>query len=164
MEQEYDAMVGDTTIILNRSLLVDFTLPYTESGVQMVVPLREKWRMSLWVFLKPIESILWGAMLAVFLSTGLVIWLTERRDSTYFGGNNAGKQFVNIAYFSFQALLSVPKGELNRTNKRMSLIILFYGYLETNRQLLLKKLQKFMKKKCNVNKNKELYCRMLDIQ
>nr|POE85277.1 glutamate receptor 2.1 [Quercus suber] len=35
--QKYDAVVGDTTIVSNRSLYVDFTLPYTESGVSMVV-------------------------------------------------------------------------------------------------------------------------------
>ncbi|XP_038981733.1 glutamate receptor 2.2-like [Phoenix dactylifera] len=31
-----DAVVGDVTIIANRSLYVDFTLPYTESGVSML--------------------------------------------------------------------------------------------------------------------------------
>lgn len=127
-------MIGDTTIILNRSMFVDFTLPYTESGVQMVVPTRENWSKSLWVFMKPIEPVLWVAILAVFLLTGVVIWFVERKDSRYFGGN-AGKQLVNIAYFNFQALiLSVPKGELSRTNTRMSLFFCFLIgiYVETN--------------------------------
>ena len=35
--QVYDAVVGDTTIVANHSLYVDFTLPYTKSGVSMVV-------------------------------------------------------------------------------------------------------------------------------
>ncbi|URE08206.1 hypothetical protein MUK42_04415 [Musa troglodytarum] len=35
--QKYDAVVGDVTIRANRSLYVDFTLPFTESGVSMVV-------------------------------------------------------------------------------------------------------------------------------
>lgn len=116
VEQKYDAMVGDTTIILNRSTFVDFTLPYTESGVQMVVPTRENWSKSLWVFIKPIDTRLWIAILVVFLVTGFVIWLVERGDSSYFGGDNsAGKQFVNVAYFNLQAFFSVPKGELHRT-------------------------------------------------
>ncbi|CAL8090470.1 unnamed protein product [Prunus armeniaca] len=34
----FDAVVGDTTFRGNRSLYVDFTMPYTESGVVMVVP------------------------------------------------------------------------------------------------------------------------------
>ncbi|KAG2643579.1 hypothetical protein PVAP13_2KG345002 [Panicum virgatum] len=106
--KKYDAMVGDTTIIINRSSYVDFTLPYTESGVQMIVPMKENWSTSLWIFLKPIEPILWVAFLAVFVFTGFVIWLVEHKESRDFGGS-AGKQLVNIAYFSFQALLAVPK-------------------------------------------------------
>lgn len=106
--KKYDAMVGDTTITINRSSYVDFTLPYTESGVQMVVPMKKNWNSSLWVFLKPIEPILWAAFLSVFIFTGFVIWLVEHKESRDFGGG-AGKQFVNIAYFCFQALLVVPK-------------------------------------------------------
>ncbi|OQU89539.1 hypothetical protein SORBI_3002G209000 [Sorghum bicolor] len=106
--KKYDAMVGDTTIIINRSLYVDFTLPYTESGVQMVVPMKKNWSTSLWVFLKPIEPILWAAFLSVFVFTSFVIWLVEHKESRDFGGS-AWKQLVNIAYFSFQALLAVPK-------------------------------------------------------
>ncbi|XP_066392487.1 glutamate receptor 2.4-like [Miscanthus floridulus] len=106
---KYDAMVGDTTITINRSLYVDFTLPYTESGVQMIVPMKKNWSMSLWVFLKPIEPILWAAFLVVLVFTGFVIWLVEHKESRDFGGS-AWRQLVNIAYFSFQALLAVPKG------------------------------------------------------
>ncbi|KAJ6373284.1 hypothetical protein OIU76_027591 [Salix suchowensis] len=36
--RKYDAVVGDTTIVFNRSSYVDFTLPYMESGVSMIVP------------------------------------------------------------------------------------------------------------------------------
>ena len=39
--QVYDAVVGDITIVANRSLYVDFTLPYTESGVSMVVLVKD---------------------------------------------------------------------------------------------------------------------------
>jgi hypothetical protein len=35
--QKYDAVIGDTTIVANRSTYVDFTLPFSESGVLMVV-------------------------------------------------------------------------------------------------------------------------------
>ncbi|GJN33930.1 hypothetical protein PR202_gb22561 [Eleusine coracana subsp. coracana] len=75
--KKYDAMVRDTTIIIDRSLYVDFTLPYTESGVHMVVPMKENWNKSLWVFLKPIDPVLWAAILAVFLVTGFAIWILQ---------------------------------------------------------------------------------------
>ena len=41
MRQMFDAAVGDITIRENRFLSVDFTLPYTESGVFMLVPMKD---------------------------------------------------------------------------------------------------------------------------
>ncbi|XLT45211.1 hypothetical protein HN873_037815 [Arachis hypogaea] len=51
--QKYDVMVGDITILAKRSKFVDFTLPYTESGVQMVVAARQGREQSMWTFVKP---------------------------------------------------------------------------------------------------------------
>ncbi|KAJ0985058.1 hypothetical protein J5N97_003414 [Dioscorea zingiberensis] len=67
--QRYDAVVGDTTIIANRSLYVDFTLPYTESGVSMIVPIKEDKR-NMWIFLEPLTTDLWLGTLTFFFFTG----------------------------------------------------------------------------------------------
>ncbi|XP_047972412.1 glutamate receptor 2.2-like [Salvia hispanica] len=50
----YDIVAGDVTIVANRSQYVDFTLPYTESGVSMIVPLKDVKRKNAWIFLKPL--------------------------------------------------------------------------------------------------------------
>ncbi|KAL0897670.1 hypothetical protein Bca101_081631 [Brassica carinata] len=39
---KYDAVVGDTTILANRSSYVDFTFPYTKSGVGLIVPVEDQ--------------------------------------------------------------------------------------------------------------------------
>ena len=116
-------MVGDTTIVMNRSLYVDFTLPYTESGVQMVVPMKENWSKSFWIFVKPIENVLWAAILVVFVSTGFVVWLVEHKRNRHFGGN-AAQQFFNISYFSFQAIIATPRGEKKKFLKRICSFLL----------------------------------------
>ncbi|KAK3437307.1 hypothetical protein EUGRSUZ_C01871 [Eucalyptus grandis] len=59
--QNYDAVVGDTTILANRSLYVEFTLPYTESGIAMLVPYKDNKSKNAWVFLKPLTGDLWLA-------------------------------------------------------------------------------------------------------
>uniref|UniRef100_A0A2N9HUH7 Glutamate receptor n=1 Tax=Fagus sylvatica TaxID=28930 RepID=A0A2N9HUH7_FAGSY len=59
VHRNFDAVVGDTTIIANRSNFVDFTLPYTESGVSMIVPIKDSERKNAWVFLKPLTWDLW---------------------------------------------------------------------------------------------------------
>jgi ionotropic glutamate receptor len=121
VKQIYDAMVGDTTIVMDRSLYVDFTLPYTESGVQMVVPMKENWSKSFWIFVKPIENVLWAAILVVFVSTGFVVWLVEHKRNRQFGGN-AAQQFFNISYFSFQAIIATPRGEKKKVPQKNMLI------------------------------------------
>uniref|UniRef100_A0A2N9HB35 Ionotropic glutamate receptor C-terminal domain-containing protein n=1 Tax=Fagus sylvatica TaxID=28930 RepID=A0A2N9HB35_FAGSY len=58
--KNFDAVVGDTTIVANRSSYVDFTLPYYESGVSMVVSMKDNEKKNMWIFLKPLSWDLWG--------------------------------------------------------------------------------------------------------
>ncbi|KAK6927704.1 Receptor, ligand binding region [Dillenia turbinata] len=77
--QKFDAVAGDVTIIANRSLYVDFTMPYTESGVTMIVPIRDQRSKNAWVFLKPLTRDLWVTTGCFFIFIGFVIWLLEHR-------------------------------------------------------------------------------------
>ncbi|KAM7480976.1 hypothetical protein LguiB_005559 [Lonicera macranthoides] len=45
----FDAVVGDVTIRANRSLYADFTLPFTESGINMIVPVKDKKAKNAWL-------------------------------------------------------------------------------------------------------------------
>jgi len=102
--QKYDAVVGDTTIVANRSTYIDFTLPYSESGVSMVVLVKDNERNNFWIFLKPLSLNLWLATFATFIFTGLVIWALEHRINNEFRGP-PGKQLATIFWFSFSTLV-----------------------------------------------------------
>ncbi|XP_048574454.1 glutamate receptor 2.8-like [Triticum urartu] len=80
--QEYDIAVADITIRYNRSLYVDFTVPYTESGVGMIVPVKENVMKDVWLFLKPLSTEMWFGSIVLFMYTGVVVWLLE-----YLNGN-----------------------------------------------------------------------------
>ncbi|XP_044392690.1 glutamate receptor 2.8-like [Triticum aestivum] len=80
--QEYDIAVADITIRYNRSLYVDFTVPYTESGVGMIVPVKENVMKDVWLFLKPLSTEMWIGSIILFMYTGVVVWLLE-----YLNGN-----------------------------------------------------------------------------
>ncbi|CAK7354092.1 unnamed protein product [Dovyalis caffra] len=58
--KNYDAVVGDVSIVFNRSLHIDYTLPFTESGVSMIVPITDNKSKNAWVFLKPLTWDLWS--------------------------------------------------------------------------------------------------------
>ncbi|XP_044384577.1 glutamate receptor 2.8-like [Triticum aestivum] len=80
--QEYDIAVADITIRYNGSLYVDFTVPYTESGVGMIVPVKENVMKDVWLFLKPLSTEMWFGSIVLFMYTGVVVWLLE-----YLNGN-----------------------------------------------------------------------------
>ena len=96
-------MVGDTTIIANRSLYVDFTLPYTESGVSMIVPIRDS-KKNAWVFLKPLTWDLWVTSGCFFVFIGFVVWVLEHRINEDFRGPPA-HQVGTMFWFSFSTMV-----------------------------------------------------------
>ncbi|XP_044947622.1 glutamate receptor 2.8-like [Hordeum vulgare subsp. vulgare] len=75
--QKYDMAVADITIRYNRSLYVDFTVPYTETGVGMIVPVKENMNTDMWLFLKPLSTTMWFGTIMFFMYTGVVVWLLE---------------------------------------------------------------------------------------
>ena len=101
--QKYDAVVGDITIVARRSLYVDFTLPYMESVVSMLVLEKDDESKNLWIFLKPLSINLWLTTGVAFIFTGLVIWVLEHRVNTEFRGPPK-QQLGLILWFSFSTL------------------------------------------------------------
>lgn len=74
-KKNYDVVVGDTTILVDRASYVDFTLPYTESGVSMIVKINHQ--KNMWCFLKPLTWDLWVTAAASSMVLGLVVWALE---------------------------------------------------------------------------------------
>lgn len=103
--QNYDAAVGDITNRANRSLYVDFTSPYTESGVSMVVPIKAKRsRKSALVFLKPFTWELWVITCSFFFLIAIVVWVLEHRINEDFRGP-PGRQVGTSVWFSFATMV-----------------------------------------------------------
>ncbi|XP_010548559.1 PREDICTED: glutamate receptor 2.1-like isoform X2 [Tarenaya hassleriana] len=103
----YDAVVGDTTINANRSSYVDFSLPYTPSGVGLIVPLKDNVKRSSTIFLTPLTLGLWLISLLSFFIVGLVVWILEHRINPDFHG--PGKyQASTIFWFAFSIMVFAP--------------------------------------------------------
>uniref|UniRef100_A0A0D3C2T3 Ionotropic glutamate receptor C-terminal domain-containing protein n=1 Tax=Brassica oleracea var. oleracea TaxID=109376 RepID=A0A0D3C2T3_BRAOL len=102
--EAWDAVVGDITITSNRSSYVDFTLPYTESGVSMIVPVRSNKNKNSWVFLKPWSLDLWITTGCFFVFIGFVVWLFEHRVNTDFRGP-PHHQIGTSVCFSFSTMV-----------------------------------------------------------
>uniref|UniRef100_A0A1D1YUM9 Glutamate receptor 2.8 n=1 Tax=Anthurium amnicola TaxID=1678845 RepID=A0A1D1YUM9_9ARAE len=121
-EQKYDALVGDVTITANRSKLLDFTLPYTASGLSMVVPYRDDLAHKAWIFLKPLTANLWMVSGAFLVFTGAVVWLLEHRVNPDFRGPPS-HQSGTVFYFIFSTLVFSHKEKMVSNLSRMVVII-----------------------------------------
>ncbi|KAG8375363.1 hypothetical protein BUALT_Bualt10G0092300 [Buddleja alternifolia] len=120
----FDAAVGDVTIVSNRSQYVDFTLPYTESGVKMVVPIIDDKRKNAWIFLKPLTWDLWLISFCSFVFIGFLIWILEHRINEDFRGP-PWHQVGMIFWFAFSTMVFAHKERVISNLSRFVLIIWF---------------------------------------
>ena len=93
--------MGDVTIIANRTRYVDFTVPYTDSGVSMLVlASKDEDEPAMWVFLEPLTKDLWIAIILFMFFTGLIVWMIEKPINDELRGSK-WKQFNAAFYFAF---------------------------------------------------------------
>lgn len=94
--QEFDAVVGDITIVTSRTRIVDFTQPYVESGLVVVTPVKKLHSIA-WAFLRPFTPLMWAVIACFFLFVGTVVWLLEHRVNDEFRGPPK-KQIITILW------------------------------------------------------------------
>lgn len=95
--QAFDAVVGDVTITTKRMEKVDFTQPYTESGLVVIVPIKDSDSHYAWAFLRPFTPAMWFTTLAFFIFTGMVVWLLEHKKNRDFRGHPR-KQIITLLW------------------------------------------------------------------
>ncbi|CAN8320950.1 unnamed protein product [Cochlearia groenlandica] len=122
---KYDAVVADTTISANRSMYVEFSLPYTSSGVGLVVPLKDYVERSSTIFLMPLTWGLWVMSLLSFFIIGLVVWVLEHRVNPDFDGP-VPFQISTIFWFSFSIMVFAPRERVLSFWARLVVIIWYF--------------------------------------
>ncbi|XP_027061185.2 glutamate receptor 2.8 [Coffea arabica] len=120
--KNYDAAVGDITIRANRSTYVDFTQPYAESGITMVVPVYDRRSKNAWVFLKPLTWDLWVISACFFVFIGFVIWILVHRTNEEFSGSSP-HQVATGFWFSFSILVFAHREKIVSNLARFVVII-----------------------------------------
>ncbi|MCO5593743.1 hypothetical protein L7F22_047760 [Adiantum nelumboides] len=126
--QVYDAVVGDVTITTKRMEKVDFSQPYTESGLVVVVPLKNIHSSNAWAFLRPFTARMWFITLSFFVFTGLVIWMLEHKWNRDFRGRPK-KQVVTVLWFTFSTLFFAQREKTRSTCGKFVIIIWLFVVL-----------------------------------
>ncbi|CAM6092968.1 unnamed protein product [Calypogeia fissa] len=129
--REFDAVVGDVTITMDRSKIVDFTQPYTTSGLVVVVPTVPGGATKAWSFMRPFTTLMWATTFLFFLFTGLVVWILEHKKNREFRGKPK-KQVVTVLWFTFSTLFFAHRENTKSTLGRAALILWLFVILIVN--------------------------------
>lgn len=129
-QNNYDAAVGDITITMNRTKIVDFTQPFMESGLVVVAPVKEI-KTSPWAFLRPFTWEMWCVTGAFFLFVGAVVWILEHRENQEFRGSPS-HQLRTIFWFSFSTMFFSHRENTVSTLGRSVLILWLFVVLIIN--------------------------------
>ncbi|GMH09237.1 hypothetical protein Nepgr_011078 [Nepenthes gracilis] len=120
--QKYDAIVGDVTIRANRSRYVDFTQPYTLSGLVMVVPVKDDNNKNALTFLKPLTWHLWVTTLCFFVFIAFVVWILEHRINEEFRGPPSHQAGTSL-YYSFSVMVFAQRENIVSNLGRFVVIV-----------------------------------------
>ncbi|RDX65785.1 Glutamate receptor 2.7, partial [Mucuna pruriens] len=92
--RDLDAAVGDIQIVEHRYAFAEFSQPYVESGIAMVVKVKPDRSKETWMFMDAFTKEMWLLMAGMHLFIAFVIWFIE-------GENNSElKSFGAILWFS----------------------------------------------------------------
>ncbi|RVW79131.1 Glutamate receptor 2.9 [Vitis vinifera] len=124
----YDAVVGDMTILANRSRIVEFTQPFAESGLSMITPVKSREAYKAWLFMKPFTMEMWVVTGVILIYTMFIVWILEHQNNPEFQGSwkdQLGTTLLVHLLFSFlcshytaslSSMLTVQRLEPNVTD------------------------------------------------
>ncbi|KAF9683635.1 hypothetical protein SADUNF_Sadunf04G0034400 [Salix dunnii] len=125
----YDAIVGDITILANRSDKVEFTQPYAESGLSMIVPAKSE--ESAWMFMKPFTKGMWLATGAILIYTMFIVWFLEHHTNPDFKGPWKN-QMGTALWFTFSSLYFAHREKIYSNLTRVVLVVWLFVVLILN--------------------------------
>ncbi|KAK9064274.1 hypothetical protein SSX86_015654 [Deinandra increscens subsp. villosa] len=129
--KKFDAVVGDVTILANRSRYVEFTQPFTESGLSMVVPVKSE-KHKAWKFMKPFTVEMWLATFGIMLYTMFVVWFMEHQVNREFRGPWKD-QLGTALWFTFSSLFFSHREKIQSNHSKVVVMIwLFVVFIITS--------------------------------
>ncbi|KAL5841527.1 hypothetical protein ACOSQ3_012130 [Xanthoceras sorbifolium] len=125
----YEAIVGDVTILADRTKIVEFTQPYAESGLSMVVPAKSE--ESAWMFLRPFTWTMWVVTGAILIYTMLIVWLLEHNHNPEFNGPWLD-QISTALWFTFSSLFFAHSKQIYSNLTRVVVVVWLFVVLILN--------------------------------
>ncbi|XP_038897242.1 glutamate receptor 2.8-like [Benincasa hispida] len=119
--KEFDAAVGDIAIVSTRYEHAEFTHPYSEAGLVMIVPTINNRSNRALLFTKPFTLTMWIVISVVNIYNGFVVWFIERNHSPEPEGSMFS-QAGTLVCSSFTTLFSLNGNRLHSNLSRMTMV------------------------------------------
>ncbi|KAJ4841542.1 hypothetical protein Tsubulata_001750, partial [Turnera subulata] len=104
--KDLDAAIGDMEILADRFQYAEFSQPYLDTRIVMVVTQKSGYSKSAWM-LKTFTPKMWLLMATMHLFVGFVVWLIERSNNSEFEGIGAMLWFsVTVIFYAHIKFLS----------------------------------------------------------
>eukprot|EP00256_Glycine_max_P069935 XP_025984530.1 glutamate receptor 2.8-like [Glycine max] len=123
--KNYDAVVGDVTIVSTRYEYASFTQPFTDTGLVMVVPVKSKTGGRTWLFMKPFTKLMWILILVIIFYNGFVVWMIERNHCPELKGPIL-HQTTTMLWLAFCSLFSLNGDRLHSNLSRVAMVVWFF--------------------------------------
>ncbi|KAL5712854.1 hypothetical protein ACHQM5_014979 [Ranunculus cassubicifolius] len=117
-----DAVVGDIAILSSRSQYAEFSLPWADSGLQMVVLRKSLTVNTAWLFKKPYTNGMWGLTAGITVYNGLVVWLMERTNHQELNGSS-WNNFGALIWLAFSTFFSLQGDRLHNNLSRATILV-----------------------------------------
>ncbi|WCJ27138.1 Glutamate receptor family protein [Euphorbia peplus] len=125
----YDAIVGDITILSERADRMEFTQPYEESGLSMIVPVKSE--EPVWMFIKPFTWQLWVVTGSIVIYTMSIVWFLEHQTNTEFRGPFK-HQIGTAVFFTFSSLFFAHREKIHSNLTRLVIVVWLFVVLILN--------------------------------
>ncbi|KAL8110935.1 glutamate receptor 2.2-like [Apium graveolens] len=119
----FSAVAGDVTILEARHKYADFSQPYTESGMVLIVPIRSRLPSRMWLFMKPFTRKMWGLIVAITIYNGFTVWLIERNHNDEFRSGPVWNQIGTLYWLAFSTLFTLRGDRLHSNLSRMAMVV-----------------------------------------
>ncbi|RVW42928.1 Glutamate receptor 2.7 [Vitis vinifera] len=131
--KKFDAVVGDTSIVSKRWEQAEFSHPYTEPGLMMIVPEKVETSNRAWLFMKPFTKAMWVLTGAITIYNGFTLWLIERNQNPELMTGSILNQMGTLVCLSFTTLFSMHGGRQHSNLSRLVMVVwLFASLVITN--------------------------------
>ncbi|XP_011083927.1 glutamate receptor 2.7-like [Sesamum indicum] len=106
-----DAAVGDTEIMADRYVYAEFSQPYIESGLVMLVTAKPRLKESRFIALSAFTKKMWIQLAGLSMSTGAIIWLSEYATGNEQFANNSFLQLIGSVLWLSITIISFSQRE-----------------------------------------------------